>query len=95
MPEDKKEACPFCDIGEDRIVIQNEKAIAIRDNFPVNPGHTLVVSRRHTADWFDASREERAAIIDLVEQVKMALDSEINLRATTSASIWERPRARP
>ena len=77
MLEDKEKGCPFCDIGEDRIVVRNENAIAIRDNFPVNPGHTLVVSKRHTADWFDASRVERDAIIDLVEQVKIALDSEL------------------
>lgn len=77
MLENKEKGCPFCDIDGDRIVMQNEKAIAIRDNFPVNPGHTLVVSRRHAADWFDASREERDAIIDLVEQVKIALDNEM------------------
>lgn len=77
MLTDEEEGCPFCNIDEDRILIENEKAIAIRDNFPVNPGHTLVVSRRHTADWFDVSRQERDAIIDLVGHVKVRLDREL------------------
>jgi len=74
---DKEKGCPFCNVNEDRILMENEKAMAIRDNFPVNPGHTLVVSKRHTGDWFDVSREERDAIMDLVGQVKMKLDREI------------------
>ena len=30
-------------------------AVALPDAFPLNPGHTLVVPRRHVADLFDLS----------------------------------------
>ena len=43
---------------------------AIRDAFPVSPGHSLVVSRRVAATWFDATPEEQAAVMALVSAVK-------------------------
>ncbi len=52
----------------------NELAFAIRDGFPVSPGHTLVVPRRLFAGWFEASREERQALFDLVDEVRRQLD---------------------
>ena len=51
--------CPFCSLEGREIVASNELAVAFQDGFPVNPGHTLVVPRRHVATWFDADREEQ------------------------------------
>jgi len=58
-------------------VAQNALAFAIRDKFPVSQGHTLVIPRRVVETWFDASREEQAAIFELVEEVKKQLDEEL------------------
>jgi diadenosine tetraphosphate (Ap4A) HIT family hydrolase len=55
-------------------VASNALAFAVRDAFPVSPGHTLVVTRRVVPDWFSASEAERAAVIELVERVKRDLD---------------------
>ena len=44
--------------------------------FPCNPGHTLVVPRRHFASWFDASAEERVALFRIVDEVRRSLDNE-------------------
>ncbi len=52
----------------------NELAFAIPDRFPVSPGHTLVVTKRLVPTWFDASRYEHLAILDLIEDVKRLLD---------------------
>jgi len=52
----------------------NALAFAVRDAFPVSPGHTLVVTRRVVPDWFSASEAERAAVMELVERVKRDLD---------------------
>lgn len=70
--------CPFCEVASARSVGENSLAVAIRDNVPVNPGHTLVVPRRHVGSWFDASQEERVAITDLVDEVKATLDRELH-----------------
>jgi diadenosine tetraphosphate (Ap4A) HIT family hydrolase len=70
--------CPFCHIAAVRVVAGGSLAVAVRDAFPVNPGHTLVIPRRHVASWFDATSEERAALIDLVDEVKAALHREFH-----------------
>jgi diadenosine tetraphosphate (Ap4A) HIT family hydrolase len=58
-------------------VASNALAFAVRDRYPVSPGHTLIVPRRLVATWFDATREEQVAILDLVDAVKAALDAEL------------------
>jgi superfamily II DNA or RNA helicase/diadenosine tetraphosphate (Ap4A) HIT family hydrolase len=59
-------------------VASNALAFAIRDGFPVSPGHTLVIPKREIPSWFDATAEERTAIFELVDQVKAALDAELH-----------------
>lgn len=59
-------------------VASNDLAFAIRDAFPVNPGHTLVVPRRVVAEWWDTTVDEQHAIFDLVDRVKRRLDAELS-----------------
>ncbi|MBI5611363.1 MAG: HIT family protein [Deltaproteobacteria bacterium] len=68
---------PFLSASPERWVASNDLAFALRDNFPVSPGHTLVVPRREVATWFDATREEQVAILELVDAVKAQLDAEL------------------
>ena len=59
-------------------VASNALAFAIRDGFPVSPGHTLIVTRRLVATWFEATREEQVAMLELVDAVKAQLDAELH-----------------
>ncbi len=65
---------PFLDRPAKDRVAENDLAFAILDGFPVSPGHTLVVAKRVVATWFDATSEEKAALITLVDIVKQKLD---------------------
>ncbi len=65
---------PFLACPSAEHVAGNALAFAIRDGFPVSPGHTLVVTRRLVATWFDATPEEQAAVMALVSEVKQQLD---------------------
>jgi diadenosine tetraphosphate (Ap4A) HIT family hydrolase len=47
--------CPFCRIAAPRILAEGVEAVAFRDGHPLNPGHVLIVPRRHVASWFDAT----------------------------------------
>ena len=67
----------FEEIPESEHVASNDLAYALRDIHPVSPGHTLVISRRRIATWFDATRSEQVAMLDLVDVVKAALDAEL------------------
>lgn len=58
----RDETCIFCNLGRERIVAENELCVALRDAFPVTELHTLVVPKRHVADYFDLYQPERNAI---------------------------------
>lgn len=67
----------FGTVSESSYVASNDLAFAIRDRFPVSPGHTLVITRRVVPTWFDATRDEHVAILELIDIVKEALDTEL------------------
>jgi superfamily II DNA or RNA helicase/diadenosine tetraphosphate (Ap4A) HIT family hydrolase len=67
---------PFLDLPASAWVASNALAFAIRDKYPVSPGHTLVVPRREVAMWFEATPEEQAALFALVAEVRARLDAE-------------------
>ena len=66
--------CIFC--GEPSMVIENDLAFAHYDSYPVSPGHCLIIPRRHVAEYFEATTEEKAAIWALVDDMKTILDKE-------------------
>lgn len=68
--------CPFCAISSERILVSNHDGYVIRDGFPVSPGHTLIIPRRHVASFFELSKPERDALFDLVDEAKAVLDRE-------------------
>jgi len=67
---------PFLGVPADRIIASNDLAMAIRDLYPVSPGHTLVITRREIETWWDATPEEKLALIVLLDVVKELLDAD-------------------
>ena len=65
---------PFSLIPPTAFIASNELAFAVFDLHPVSPGHTLIIPRREVPAWFDASREEQSAILDLLDVMKNRLD---------------------
>jgi diadenosine tetraphosphate (Ap4A) HIT family hydrolase len=47
--------CPFCRIPRERIAAETPLTLTVRDAFPVSPGHTLIIPKRHFPDLFQAS----------------------------------------
>ncbi len=66
----------FTDIDPSYWVASNDLAFAIRDRYPVSPGHTLVITKREAPTWFDATPEQQRAVMALVDEVKEAIDRE-------------------
>ncbi len=74
--EHRKEDCLFCNIQTNertRIVAENELAYVIRDGFPVTPGHTLIIPKRHAVDYFELVQSEVHAINALMHEQKKQL----------------------
>jgi diadenosine tetraphosphate (Ap4A) HIT family hydrolase len=66
--------CQFCTLQPDRIVQENEYAVWIYDGFPVSPGHSLIIPKRHVGSFFMASVEERMAILALLDKAKASVE---------------------
>jgi len=68
--------CPFCGLEPGRVLEENELAVAFADAFPVSPGHTLVIPRRHVADFFALEPAEVLAVMELVFRMQNQLAAE-------------------
>lgn len=69
---DGSQDCPFCHPGG--ILFENDLAYVHPDKYPVNPGHLLIIPRRHVADFFLTTEAERAALLSLLDEAKLYLD---------------------
>jgi diadenosine tetraphosphate (Ap4A) HIT family hydrolase len=74
MSASSPDTCPFCTMSPDRIVDGGEHAYVVLDAFPVSPGHSLVVSRRHVADVFDLATSEIAELLRLIQAARERID---------------------
>lgn len=71
--------CIFCNLDPNReIIAQNDLALAFFDAFPVNPGHALIIPKRHVADYFDLTADEVAAMQALLREVKAIVEKRFN-----------------
>jgi diadenosine tetraphosphate (Ap4A) HIT family hydrolase len=68
--------CPFCTLPPERIIDSNDLALVIRDGYPVSPGHTLVIPKRHIGSWFEVTQAEQQALLDLLAKAKAVLETE-------------------
>ena len=66
--------CPFCQFPDEQKLFHNELAFAANDRFPVSKGHLLIIPVRHVETYFDVTREEKLALLDLLDQARQYLD---------------------
>lgn len=71
-------SCLFCSLPQERILFENEHGLVIKDGFPVSPGHTLIIPKRHVSTFFEVTDVERTWLMRLLNTAKSALDSERN-----------------
>jgi len=72
--------CIFCNDCVERTIDQNQLCSVIRDGFPVTKYHTLIIPKRHVADYFDLHPEEYIAIQELLRSQRkriQKLDSSV------------------
>jgi len=68
--------CPFCGLDPKRIRIETTTGIVVRDGFPVSPGHTLILPRRHIGSFFDLTENERTDLMHLLDRAKRDVETE-------------------
>ncbi|MCP4008212.1 MAG: HIT family protein [Proteobacteria bacterium] len=73
-----KQNCYFCKVinGEgDPFVFENRSFTGIFDTNPVNPGHALIIPRRHVASIFNLNETEHADYFDAISGVKRVIET--------------------
>lgn len=70
--------CVFCTLPRERVRLENVHAIAIRDGYPISPGHTLIIPRRHIASVFEATAGEWLEFLVLMDLAKQVLEEEFH-----------------
>lgn len=73
---DKECGCFFCEMPAQRIVMENAFAFVVRDGFPVTAGHSLVIPRRHTLDYFGLTQDELIACHELIHSTRQVIINE-------------------
>ena len=74
-------ACPFCHPDEQRMVFRDNKAYAMFDAYPVNPGHMLIIPFEHEPDYFLLPDDTKESITHLLRKCKDLLDREFDADA--------------
>ena len=67
--------CPFCEPEDDRVFLRDALVVGLWDRYPVSPGHALLVTRRHVADWFDATGDEHRSLIVGLERARATIEA--------------------
>ncbi len=73
----RESSCLFCDVvllRDREILAENDSFLAVFDSYPVNPGHVLLVSRRHVETPFELSSGEGADLTDILRSAKAILE---------------------
>lgn len=72
------QSCYFCKVASgqaDPFIFENGSFIGIFDTHPVNPGHALVIPRRHVLSIFDLNDQERGDYFDALRGVKHVIET--------------------
>jgi len=70
--------CYFCKVvnGEaDPFIFENRSFVGIFDTNPVNPGHALIMPKRHVASIFSLNETEHDDYFDAIYGVKQVVES--------------------
>ena len=81
--------CVFCKIiASDisaKVIMQNEKAMALLDAFPLAPGHALVIPKSHYAKVQQMSEQDAMAVFEIVWKLAGAVETGSKVNASTIA----------
>jgi histidine triad (HIT) family protein len=82
MKNNNMENCIFCKIVKGDIpcvkIWEDEKYLSFLALNPVNPGHTLVIPKKHTDYIFDLSDSEYCELLQKAKNIAPTLKSKLN-----------------
>ena len=77
-----QEDCIFCNKNNCKVISTTKYFFIIRDtSYPVTKHHTLIITNRHVADFFELTKEEMSELDEILKNQKKELkdlDNEIS-----------------
>jgi histidine triad (HIT) family protein len=71
--------CVFCKIRDGQIpsmkIDEDERTLTFMDVNPLNPGHCLVVTKRHVPSIFEADVEDLTAVVATAKRIAVAIQA--------------------
>lgn len=59
-------------IKANEILVEERHFFIVKDNYPVSPGHMLIISKRSKPDFFELSHSERMELMWMINTAKDA-----------------------
>jgi histidine triad (HIT) family protein len=82
-------SCVFCKIVAGnipaKVIMENEKAMALLDAFPLAAGHTLVLPKLHYAKTQEMTKQDALAVFEMMWKVAGAVEAGSQVNASTIA----------
>lgn len=66
----------FFELPKDIHIGETEHFFLIRDGFPVNPGHTMIISKELRQDYFELTPDEKADLDNAILLAKTIIEKE-------------------
>ncbi len=77
LQTNEKAECPFCAPTKDRVLLSESATVySMFDQYPVSRGHTLVIPKLHTPNYFDLPDRAKTACWLMVDRVRRLLEAE-------------------
>ena len=70
----ERDACELC--VPESVLSENNLTYVRLDNNSLSPGHVIVVPRRHVADFFEMTPQEKAAILELLGTARQMIQAQ-------------------
>lgn len=71
--------CPFCNPNsQTELILESATAFAIFDRFPVSNGHTLIIPKKHSSNYFELSFKEQSACWFMLNKAREILQNKFN-----------------
>ena len=67
--------CLFCQINPKQLVAEDKLCYAAEDSFPVTEFHTLIIPKRHVANYFDLNSSEVNALHEMLVEMKRTIEA--------------------
>lgn len=71
--------CPFCDIIGKKLLIDISKYwVVFEDEYPVSPGHCLIVPNRHVESILELTADELKALYEVIVNTRHYIKTVLN-----------------